>query len=124
MPAVLAGDLNVLEPDHEPHYRFFAPFEYDFYRGLSTTHGFVDVFRHVHPAAMEHSWVGRTGDGYRYDHAFCSRSLIGAVASCGYLHEPRNDGLSDHSALTAAWSLEPPAALAVTDPAAGPATLF
>jgi hypothetical protein len=29
------GDLNVLEPNHEPHYPFFAPFEYDFYRQLT-----------------------------------------------------------------------------------------
>jgi exonuclease III len=24
-PALLVGDLNVLEPDHQPHYRTFAP---------------------------------------------------------------------------------------------------
>jgi exodeoxyribonuclease-3 len=126
IPAVFLGDLNVLEPGHQPRYPFFAPFEYDFYRALSTEHGLTDAFRYLHPAAAEHSWVGRTGDGYRYDHAFCSGSLIPAVSSCGYLHEPRHDGLSDHSALTADLTVRPPSALAVSDPvtAAEPATLF
>lgn len=125
-PAVLLGDLNVLEPAHQPRYPFFVPFEYDFYRALSAEQGLLDAFRHLHATAAEYSWVGRTGDGYRYDHAFCSTSLAPAVSSCGYLHEPRTDGLSDHSALTACLTLQPPPALIVSDPltAAAPATLF
>ncbi len=42
---LLVGDLNILEPDHNPHYSFFAPFEYDFYRALLNHHGLVDAFR-------------------------------------------------------------------------------
>jgi exodeoxyribonuclease III len=126
LPAVLLEDLNILEPGHQPHYPFFAPFEYDFYRALIAEHGFVDAFRCLHPDAIEHSWVGRTGDGYRYDHAFCSAALGAVVAGCGYLHQPREDRLSDHSALTARLSLEPSPALLVSDPVAAvtPATLF
>lgn len=126
VPAVFLGDLNVLEPDHQPRYPFFAPFEYDFYRALGAEHGLTDAFRHLHPAAAEYSWVGRTGDGYRYDHAFCSGSLAPTINSCRYLHEPRHDGLSDHSALTTGLMLVAPPALAVSDPvtAAEPATLF
>jgi hypothetical protein len=41
IPAMFLGDLNVLEPDHRPHYPFFVPFEYDFYRALSAEHGFT-----------------------------------------------------------------------------------
>jgi exodeoxyribonuclease-3 len=125
-PAVLLGDLNVLEPGHEPRYPFFVPFEYDFYLALSANHDLLDAFRHLHPAAAEYSWVGRTGDGYRYDHAFCSASLAPAISSCGYVHEPRTNGLSDHSALTAYLTLQPPSSLAASDPvvAATPATLF
>jgi exodeoxyribonuclease-3 len=73
--AMLLGDLNVLEPGHQPHYPFFAPFEYDFYRQLTDDCGLVDAFRTLHPNTVEHSWVGRTGDGYRYDHAHCTGDL-------------------------------------------------
>lgn len=122
---MLLGDLNVLEPGHQPHYPFFAPFEYDFYRALTAKHGLTDAFRHLHPDASEYNWVGRTGDGYRYDHAFCSVGLTAAISTCEYLHEP-HDRLSDHSALTAGFTLQPPPGLAVTSPvtSAGPATLF
>ena len=34
-PLIVAGDLNILEPGHQPRYPFFAPFEYDFYQALA-----------------------------------------------------------------------------------------
>ena len=123
---VLLGDLNILEPGHRPRYPFFAPFEYDFYRALTGEHDLVDAFRQLHPDAAEYSWVGRTGDGYRYDHAFCSAALADRIAGCDYLHQPRRDRLSDHSALSVRLSLAPPGGLLASDPAAAvePATLF
>jgi exodeoxyribonuclease-3 len=126
VPAVFLGDLNILEPGHRPHYSFFAPFEYDFYRALCADHGFVDAFRQLHPDAVEHSWVGRTGDGYRYDHVFCSAALAPSITGCEYLHQPREERLSDHSALTVSLTLRPSSALPVSDPVAAvtPATLF
>jgi exodeoxyribonuclease-3 len=114
-PVVLAGDLNVLEPDHQPRYRFFANFEYDFYRSLTDRHGLVDAYRHQHPDTVEHSWVGRTGDGYRYDHAFCAAALGDRITGCAYDHTPRLEKLSDHSALTMQLAVRPPPALPVTD---------
>ena len=62
----------------------------------------------------------------RYDHAFCSRSLRDLITDCGYLDEPREQKLSDHSALTLRFNLAPPQTLPVSDPAAvtEPATLF
>ena len=108
MPAIVLGDLNVLEPDHWPRYPFFAPFEYDFYRALAETHRLTDAFRHLHPDEAEYSWVGRVGDGYRYDHAFCCQSLTGYITDCDYLHQPRDDNLSDHSALTVRLAITPP----------------
>ena len=126
MPAVLLGDLNLLEPAHRPRYPFFAPFEYDFYRALASAHQLTDAFRHLHPDDAEYSWVSRTGDGYRYDHAFCSHSLASQITGCEYLHRPRADKLSDHSALTMHLAVTPPAPLPVSSPADadGPATLF
>ncbi len=111
MPVLLLGDLNVIEPDHRPGYPFFAPFEYDFYRALADPHRLTDAFRRLHPRDAEYSWAGRRGDGYRYDHAFVSDSLSGQVIACDYLHQPRDDGLSDHSALTMHLAIPGPAFL-------------
>jgi len=95
---IFCGDFNVLEPNHIPHYPFFKEWEYNFYRNL-TKYQLKDAFRHLHPSIQEYSWVGHTGDGYRYDHCFVSENLLPSVEKCYYLHEPRQIKLSDHSAL-------------------------
>jgi len=125
-PLIFLGDLNILEPGHQPHYPFFAQFEYDFYRALTTRYGLTDAFRYLHPEATEHSWVDRDGSGYRYDHVFCSAHLARAITNCGYLHDPRTSGLSDHSALTATLAVPASPELTVSNPstASAPATLF
>ncbi|MDH6579499.1 endonuclease/exonuclease/phosphatase family protein [Kitasatospora sp. MAP5-34] len=95
---VLAGDLNVLEPGHEPHYAVFGAWEYDFYRAFAGA-GLIDAFRTLHPDAAEHSWFGRGGNPYRFDHAFAPAAHQHLIRSCSYLHEPRTAGLTDHSAM-------------------------
>ncbi len=102
-PVVVAGDLNVLEPDHDPRYAVFGEWEYDFYRAFGRA-GFYDAFRITEPAGMDYSWFGRPSaegrrNGYRFDHAFVSRAHRGAVVECRYDHSVRTDGLTDHSAL-------------------------
>jgi exodeoxyribonuclease-3 len=97
-PRVVIGDLNVLEPDHEPVYPHIEPWESGFYLTL-TGHGFRDAYRQFHPDAVEHSWIGRSGDGYRYDHCFVADALLPRLDDCRYVHEPRVQGLSDHSAM-------------------------
>lgn len=96
--------------------------EYAFRTGLAAT-GYQDAFRLLAPDALEYSWVGRTGDGYRYDHARVSGPLAGCLADCRYVHEPRTneDRLTDHSAWTVALALNAGAPLDVTDPAAADA---
>jgi exodeoxyribonuclease-3 len=123
---VLLGDLNVIEPDHEPSYTTFRWFEYDFYRSLTDKHGLVDAFRHMEPGTVEHSWIGRTGDGYRYDHAHCTKKLAAEIEECEYVHEPRTTRLSDHSALSVTFSCLPTSELNTMDPfeASSPPTLF
>jgi exonuclease III len=63
--------------------------------------GFRDAFRSLH--GLEHrepSWVWqRWGGGYRLDHLIVSGEV--EVLVCGYLHEWRDEGLSDHSPLVA-----------------------
>ena len=95
---VLIGDLNIVSRDHEPRYSMFRTWEYDALDQLVAL-GLVDVFAALHPGVQAHSWIGRTGNGYRYDYAFVSRDLMESVRGCEYLHETRELGLSDHAAL-------------------------
>ncbi|MGH3939917.1 MAG: endonuclease/exonuclease/phosphatase family protein [Pseudonocardiaceae bacterium] len=97
-PLVITGDLNVVEPGHQPHYAVFGDWEYSFYRSFIDT-GLVDAFRTLHPHDIEHSWYGRAGTGYRFDHTFLSTDHQWQLVDCRYLHSPRFDGLSDHSAM-------------------------
>ncbi|MGH8897826.1 MAG: endonuclease/exonuclease/phosphatase family protein [Egibacteraceae bacterium] len=104
-PIVVAGDLNVVEPEHQPHYAVFGEWEYRFYTDFAAHH-VVDAFRALHPAAVEHSWSGRGGNGYRFDHAFVTGQHRGLLRASRYLHQPRLEGLSDHSAMTVTLALD------------------
>lgn len=59
--------------------------------------GMVDAFRHLHGNVKEYSWYSHQGNGYRYDHTYISGEVLPIVKSCYYLHEWREEGLSDHS---------------------------
>ncbi|MFL5864207.1 MAG: endonuclease/exonuclease/phosphatase family protein [Solirubrobacteraceae bacterium] len=63
--------------------------------------GFRDAFRSLHGLERrELSWEWqRSGGGYRLDHLIVSAEV--EVLVCGYLHEWRTEGLSDHSPLVA-----------------------
>lgn len=98
-PYVICGDLNVLERSHIPHYHNFLKWEYDFYDRFQHF-GYLDAFRSLHPTLNEYSWVGRTNDGYRYDHCFLSQELISHLVKCNYVHETREIPITDHSAMT------------------------
>jgi exodeoxyribonuclease III len=106
-PVIVAGDLNVVEPGHVPHHAVFGDWEYNFYASFAEA-GLTDAFRALHPDAAEHSWFGRSGLGYRFDHAFITAKHATLVRSCGYLQEPREQGLSDHAAMTLAVGLGRP----------------
>ncbi|MGH3701775.1 MAG: endonuclease/exonuclease/phosphatase family protein [Pseudonocardiaceae bacterium] len=122
-PLLLLGDLNVLEPTHTPAHRGqFAPFEYSFYTGLTDRHGLLDLFRHLHPDRVEHSWARRADLGYRYDHAHGSHVLTERLTACEYVHETRELGpdgtrLTDHSGLAMRVALTTSTTLLTSDPA-------
>ena len=97
--AVLVGDLNVVEPNHQPRRPEFFAWEYALYEDL-LDNGWADAYRLLHPDARDHSWTGPDDDGYRFDHAFVTADLADGVMRCGYAHETRELGLTDHSALT------------------------
>lgn len=98
-PYIICGDLNILERSHIPHYNSFLKWEYEFYDRFKHF-GYADAFRILHPTANEYSWVGRTNDGYRYDHCFISKELIPHLVECSYVHETRQIPITDHSAMT------------------------
>jgi exodeoxyribonuclease-3 len=97
-PVIVAGDLNVVEPGHQPHLPVFGAWEYAFYRSFADA-GMTDAYRARHPGAWEHSWFGRSGNGYRIDHIFVTRQHATQVSACGYLQVPRQLGLTDHAAM-------------------------
>ncbi|WP_239379853.1 endonuclease/exonuclease/phosphatase family protein [Frankia sp. CIT1] len=104
-PVVVTGDLNVVEPGHVPHYPVFGRWEYDFYRSF-TDAGLTDAYRTLHPATPGHSWYGRGGNGYRFDHTFLTHDRLD-LTRCDYVHAPRHDGLSDHAAMAIAAVVAP-----------------
>jgi exonuclease III len=98
----VAGDLNVVEPDHQPALPAFEEHDYAFYRGLLSL-GMRDAYRTTHPDGTDHSWFSPRFGSQRLDHA-----LVGATAAlraCAYDHTPRLQHLTDHSAITAVIDL-------------------
>ena len=59
--------------------------------------GYIDAFRYLHGSKSEYSWYSHQGNGYRYDHSYVSKDITSIVSKCEYLHQYREDGLSDHS---------------------------
>ncbi len=103
-PVIVAGDLNVVEPGHMPHLPVFGDWEYGFYRSFLAA-GMADAYRAMHPDGSDHSWFGRKGNGYRIDHIFVTRHHTAQVRLCGYVHSPRQQGLTDHAAMTLTLAL-------------------
>ncbi len=100
---ILCGDLNILEPNHVPTYPNYRDWEYLYFK--LQDRGLIDAFRQFHPEDEEYSWVGHSHDGYRFDHSFVSPDLLPKLKDCRYLHETRELGLSDHSALVTEFLL-------------------
>ncbi|PZG43446.1 hypothetical protein C1I98_18355 [Spongiactinospora gelatinilytica] len=96
---VIGGDYNVIAAGHTPPYPGFLSFEYGLLDTLSAQ-GFIDAYDHCFPAGPHpHSWIGRTGAGYRYDYFHVGAALTGRISGCAYLHQTRELGLTDHAAV-------------------------
>jgi exodeoxyribonuclease-3 len=96
---VIGGDYNVIARNHQPLHAGFLPFEFGLLEALER-HGFVDTQQHCAPGVQAHSWIGRTGDGYRYDYFHVGPELGGRIKACAYLHETREQRLTDHAAVS------------------------
>ena len=58
---------------------------------------YYDAFRYVNGNVKDYSWYSHQGNGFRYDHTIVSRHLLPIVRDCTYLHNYREEGISDHS---------------------------
>jgi exonuclease III len=102
---ILGGDYNVIARDHQPRYPAFLPFEYEFLDALPEL-GLADTYRHLHPGEQVHSWIGRGGNGYRFDYFHAGSALTPHLIGCEYLHGPREQRLSDHAAVAVSLNLD------------------
>jgi exodeoxyribonuclease-3 len=102
---VVGGDYNVIARSHQPLHAGFLPFEFGLLEQLEA-HGLVDAYAQCSPNEQAYSWIGRTGDGYRYDYFHVGRELGSRTRTCRYLHETRDQRLTDHAAVTLTLDLE------------------
>jgi len=93
-PLIIAGDYNTGKNGIDQKGNSF--WYTDDLRNLEKE-GMIDAFRHIHGDAKEYSWYSHQGNGYRYDHTYISQEVLPIVKSCHYLHDWREEGLSDHS---------------------------
>jgi exonuclease III len=125
-PRIVLGDLNTPRREHadgtvwtfartrtgrlrEDRGERWDAAETALVRGLEPR-GFRDAFRELNGFdSKEPSWEWpRHGGGYRLDHLIASAEVT--VTACSYRHDWRRElKLSDHSALVAELSVEPPA---------------
>ncbi len=94
-PFLFVGDFNTGVPPADGPMKNFG--DVDRFTSLQSA-GFTDVWRHLHPDCIEHTWC-RNGKSYRIDHALASSLLAPRIEQCRYSHEERERGCSDHSVL-------------------------
>lgn len=105
---VIGGDYNVVERGLAPRSVRFFDFEYGLLEALKAL-GLADAHHSVH-TTEEHTWVGRTNDGYRYDYFHVGSGLVHTVTSLEYLHGTRGDvgRITDHSAVSLGLAIDMP----------------
>jgi exodeoxyribonuclease III len=99
LPAVVLGDLNLVDPLHDDELPYVLPEETAMLEALRDEHGLTDAFRHLHPTSTQVSWVDHSGVGCRYDHAFVTADLVPSVRACDLVQAPLEAGLTDHAAV-------------------------
>ncbi len=93
-PSILAGDFNT---GHNHIDQEGNSFWYTDKLKKIETMDYSDAFREKNGAVKEYSWYSHQGNGYRYDHIYVHHDLLSIVSDCYYLHQYREENLSDHS---------------------------
>ena len=88
---LLVGDYNVVRRDHEPRITGHFPYEYAMHDRLEAF-GFSPAHEILGRIEQQHSWIGRTGNGYLYDYVHVGTQLHARVQRSAYLHGPRRAG--------------------------------
>jgi exodeoxyribonuclease-3 len=112
---VIGGDYNVISRTHKPLHPGFLPFEFGLLESLEA-HGLVDAHERCSPGQQPYSWIGRTGDGYRYDYFHVGQELAERITGCAYLHETREQRLTDHAAVALELAMDNAQPLTTGDP--------
>lgn len=95
-PAMIIGDLNCGIPFEDSETKTFS--NTHLFQSLSRS-GWIDAWRSRNPSAREFTWISPRGNGFRYDHCFCTPAMNTLIRSIHYDSSVRENGLSDHSAL-------------------------
>ena len=74
-----------------------ATFFHSDYINKIEEHNFFDAWRHFHHDKKEYTWFSNAGNGFRLDHFFVHNNLKEKVVSCNYIHDYREEKISDHS---------------------------
>lgn len=93
-PYIIAGDFNsgINGVDQEGNSFWYQP-EMKQFEKID----YFDAYRQIHGAAKTYSWYSHQKNGYRYDHTYVHKDLIPLIKNCDYLHDWRENKLSDHS---------------------------
>lgn len=98
IPSMIAGDWNTGKNGID---QVGNSFWYSEYLTEIESRGYFDAFRAAKGDVKEYSWFSHQGNGFRYDHIYMHAALRTVLSDCYYVHELRNAGLSDHSAMIA-----------------------
>jgi exonuclease III len=113
-PAIVAGDWNT----GSSHFDIGGgriPGMGRFDRLLAS--GWTDAWRSLHPDIREFTWYnGRSGNGFRIDHALLSQKLAPRLLTAEHLHGTRTSGATDHSGLVVELGEPGRASVGTTDP--------
>ncbi len=93
---LVIGDFNTGKPFLDETTNTFACV--DDFEALEQ-HGLIDAWRSRNPETKEFTWYSSKGNGFRIDHAFCSKQVNQRIRLIEYRHETRDRKITDHSGL-------------------------
>ncbi len=94
--ALIIGDLNCGVPFEDSETKSFV--NTHMFQSL-LRNSWTDSWRSRNTDAREYSWISSRGNGYRYDHCLANEKADALIERVEYLHNVREERLSDHSAM-------------------------